>query len=72
MHSLNVAQGGGKVAQCAGEARLGKALPKERVFVFDERVSVADDLGICNYRLCTQCSWPRPHEPQAGCPACGR
>ena len=52
-------------------AGVGKALPKERVFVFDERVSVADDLGIGNYRLCTQCSWPRPHEPQAGCPACG-
>ena len=41
-------------------------------FVFDERVSVADDLGIGNHRLCKQCSWPRPHEPQAGCPACGR
>lgn len=41
-------------------------------FVFDERVSVTDDLGIGNYHLCTQCGWPLPCESQAACSACGR
>ena len=44
---------------------------KGECFVFDERVSVADDLDIGNYRLCARCSWPLSREPQAGCPACG-
>ena len=41
-------------------------------FVFDGRVSVTDDLNVGNYRLCAQCGWPLPREPQAACTACGQ
>ena len=56
------------------ESRLAPASGRFQgeCFVFDERVSVTDDLDIGNHRLCTQCGWPLPREPQAACSVCGR
>ena len=59
--------GAGDRAALAGGRRF-----EGECFVFDERVSVAGDLGTGSYRLCPQCGWPLPLEPQAGCPACCR
>ena len=72
-----LAQGFERVYQLQGgilgylaAAEPAKSRFEGECFVFDERVSVDEELRSGSYRLCERCGWPRRCVPEASCPAC--